>query len=137
MVDFTLTEEQLNIRLTAHDFAEGEIRPIASEYDRDARWPAQVIQKAWEVGLMNSHLPPEYGGVSASYLDGCLIAEELAWGCAGMATTLGANDLAATPVLLGGSEDIKRRYLGMLVEEPRLASFCLTEPSAGSDVSGM
>ena len=86
---------------------------------------------------MNPQLPEQYGGTGASYLDGVLIAEELAWGCAAIATTLGINELAATPVLLGGSDEIKARYLGMLSEEPRLASFCLTEPEAGSDVSAM
>jgi acyl-CoA dehydrogenase len=137
MVDFTLTEEQHHIREMAHDFSEKEIRPVAWDYDRDATWPEAIIKKAWELGLMNSHLPPEYGGVGASYLDGCLVGEELAWGCAAIATTLGANDLASAPVLLGGSEAIKQEYFGMLVEEPRLASFCLTEPDAGSDVSSM
>src|SRR5437763_5402121 len=137
MVDFTLTAEQDSIRDMAHDFAEKEIRPIAWEYDRDATWPQEIIQKAWEVGLMNFHVPAEYGGAGASYLDGCLIGEELAWGCAAIATTLGANGLAAAPVILGGSEEIKKKYFGTLVEEPRLASFCLTEPDAGSDVSGM
>ena len=137
MVDFTLTEEQHNIREMAHDFAENEIRPVAWEYDRDATWPEDIIKKAWELGLMNSHLPPEYGGVGATYLDGCLVGEELAWGCAAIATTLGANDLASAPVLLGGSDEIKEEYFGMLVDEPRLASFCLTEPDAGSDVSSM
>jgi acyl-CoA dehydrogenase len=137
MVDFTLTEEQESMREMAHDFAEKEIRPVAWAYDKDATWPQQIIEDAWEVGLMNSHLPAEYGGVGASYLDGCLIAEELAWGCAAIATTLGANELAAAPVLLGGSDAIKKRYFGMLVDEPKLTSFCLTEPDAGSDVSGM
>jgi acyl-CoA dehydrogenase len=137
MVDFTLTEEQENMREMAHDFAEKEIRPVAWDYDRDGTWPQEIIKKAWELGLMNSHLPGEYGGVGGSYLDGCLIGEELAWGCAAIATTLGANELAATPVLLGGSDETKEEYLGMLVEEPKLASFCLTEPDAGSDVSGM
>jgi acyl-CoA dehydrogenase len=70
-------------------------------------------------------------------MDGCLIEEELAWGCSGIQTTLGANGLAGAPVVIGGSEEIKRKYLGMLTEEPKLASFCLTEPDAGSDVSGM
>ena len=60
MVDFTLTEQQRNIRELAHDFAEKEIRPVAWEYDRDATWPQEIIEKAWEVGLMNSQLP---GGV--------------------------------------------------------------------------
>jgi acyl-CoA dehydrogenase len=137
MVDFTLTEEQQNMREMARDFAQNEIRPVAWEFDKEATWPGFIIKKAWEVGLMNSHLPAEYGGVSASYLDGCLIGEELAWGCAAIATTLGANELASAPVLLGGSDELKARYLGRLTEEPKLASFCLTEPDAGSDVSGM
>jgi acyl-CoA dehydrogenase len=137
MVDFTLTEEQESIRALAHDFAEKAIRPLAWEYDKHGTWPEVIINKAWELGLMNPQLPAAYGGVGASYLDGCLIGEELAWGCAAIATTLGANQLAAAPVLLGGSEELKKEYLGMLVEEPKLASFCLTEPDAGSDVSGM
>jgi acyl-CoA dehydrogenase len=137
MVDFTFTEQQEDMREMAHDFAEQEIRPVAWEYDKDGTWPAAIIQQAWELGLMNSHFPERYGGVGASYLDGCLIAEELAWGCAAIATTLGANDLAATPVLLGGSDQIKDTYLGRLTDEPKLASFCLTEPDAGSDVSSM
>ena len=137
MIDFTLTEDQRNIRELAHDFAEKEIRPVAWEYDRDATWPQEIIRKAWEVGLMNSQLPERYGGAGASYLDGVLIGEELAWGCAAIGTTLGINELAAAPVLLGGSEKIKSIYLGMLTEEPKLAWFCLTEPDAGSDVSAM
>ncbi len=137
MPDFTLTEEQRNIRELAHDFAQKEIRPVAWEYDRDATWPREIIEKAWGLGLMNPQLPERYGGTGASYLDGALIGQELAWGCAAIATTLGINELAAAPVLLGGSERIKARYLGMLSEEPRLASFCLTESEAGSDVSSM
>jgi acyl-CoA dehydrogenase len=137
MLDFTLTEEQRNIRDLAHDFAENEIRPVAWDYDRDATWPREIVEKAWDVGLMNSQLPKEYGGAGASYVDGALSGEELAWGCAAIATTLGTNGLATAPVLLGGSELIKAKYLGMLTEEPKLASFCLTEPEAGSDVSAM
>ena len=62
MVDFTLTDEQQSMREMAHDFAEKEIRPVAWEYDRDGTWPQEIIEKAWELGLMNSHLPVEYGG---------------------------------------------------------------------------
>jgi acyl-CoA dehydrogenase len=137
MVDFRLTEEQQDMQAMAHDFAEKEIRPVAWDYDRDATWPAEIIEKAWGLGLLNSQLPADYGGAGASYLEGCLIGEELAWGCAAIATSLGANGLASAPVLLGGSEAVKKQYLGMLTEEPRLASFCLTEPDAGSDVSSM
>ncbi|TMK97949.1 MAG: acyl-CoA dehydrogenase [Actinobacteria bacterium] len=137
MVDFTLTDEQRNLREMAHDFAVGEIRPVAWEYDRDATWPQEIIEKAWEVGLMNSHIPEEYGGAGAGYLDGCLIEEELSWGCSGIQTTLGCNGLATAPVIIGASEAVKQDYLGRLTEAPLLASFCLTEPDAGSDVSSM
>ena len=68
MVDFTLTDEQKNLREMAHDFAVKEIRPVAWEYDKDGTWPQELIQKAWEVGLMNSHIEEAYGGAGAGYL---------------------------------------------------------------------
>src|SRR4051812_48110491 len=86
---------------------------------------------------MNVHVPEEYGGPGLSYLDGCLIEEEISWGCSGIGTSLGANGLASAPIVLGASEALKKKYLGMLTEDYKLASFCLTEPDAGSDVSGM
>ncbi len=137
MVDFTLTDEQKDIRELAHDFAEKEIRPIAWECDKDSTFPHEVIKKAWEVGLMNSHIDEAYGGPGLDYLSGCLIEEEIAWGCSGIGTSIMCNGLASAPVALGGSEETKKEFLGMLAEEPKLASFCLTEPDAGSDVSGM
>jgi acyl-CoA dehydrogenase len=137
VVDFTLTDEQKDLRELAHSFAEKEIRPVAWDYDRDGTWPQDIINKAWEVGLMNTHVPEAYGGPGLDYLSGCLIEEEVGWGCSGIGTSLMANGLAGAPVALGGTEDVKKEYLGMLVEEPKLASFCLTEPDAGSDVSGM
>ena len=137
MVDFTLSDEQKNLRELAHDFAAKEIRPVAWELDRDGAWPQAIIDKAHEVGLMNTHIPEEYGGAGLNYLDGCIIEEELSWGCSGVQTSLGANGLASAPVMLGGSEEVKREFAEDLVSSPKLASFCLTEPDAGSDVSGM
>jgi acyl-CoA dehydrogenase len=137
VVDFTLTEEQQSMRELAHEFAAREIRPVAWEYDRDATWPQEIIDKAWELGLMNIHLPAEYGGPGLSFFEGCLVEEEIAWGCSGIGTSLGCNGLATAPIGLAASEELKREYLGRLTEAPLLASFCLTEPDAGSDVSGM
>jgi acyl-CoA dehydrogenase len=137
LVDFTLTDEQKDLRELAHDFAEREIRPVAWDYDREGTWPQEIIEKAFEVGLMNVHIPEAYGGPGLDTLSGCLIEEELGWGCSGIGTSLMANGLASAPLLIGASEEVKKRYLGMLTEEPKLASFCLTEPDAGSDVSGM
>ena len=137
MVDFTLTDEQKDLRELAHNFAEKEIRPVAWELDKEGTWPQEIVDKAWEVGLMNTHIPEEYGGPGLDYLTGCLIEEELGWGCSGVGTSLMCNGLATAPIVLGGSEETKKEYLGRLTEEAKLASFCLTEPDAGSDVSGM
>ncbi len=137
MVDLTLTDEQQDLRELAHSFAEKDIRKVAWDYDKEGTWPQDIVDKAWEIGLMNTHVAEEYGGPGLDYLSGCLIEEEMGWGCSGIGTSLMANGLAAAPVSLGGTEEVKKEYLGMLTEEPKLASFCLTEPDAGSDVSGM
>ena len=87
---------------------------------------------------MNTHVPEEYGGPGLDFLSGCLIEEELGWGCSGIGTSLAANGLGDDARSRSAArEEIKKEYLGMLTEEPKLASFCLTEPDAGSDVSGM
>jgi acyl-CoA dehydrogenase len=137
VVDFTLTDEQKALREMAHDFAEKEMRPVAWDYDKDGTWPEDVLRKAWELGLMNSHIPEEYGGPGATYMDGTLIEEELGWGCSGIGTSIACNGLATAPIALGGSEETKKEFLSRLTEDFGLASFCLTEPDAGSDVSGM
>lgn len=137
MVDFTFTDEQIALRELAHDFAAKEIRPVAWEYDRDATWPGALIEKAWEIGLVNCHIPEEYGGAGLGAIEGVLIDEALSWGCSGIATSMVASGLASAPLLVAASDELKKRYLGMLVEAPILASFCLTEPDAGSDVAAM
>ena len=137
MVDFTMSDEQLALRELAHDFAANEIRPIAWELDRDSSFPHAIIAKAHSLGLMNIHVPESLGGAGIGYLEGAIIEEELAWGCSGVQTSLGGNNLAITPLLLAGSEQLQRRYLEALVAEPLLVSFCLTEPDAGSDVAAL
>jgi acyl-CoA dehydrogenase len=136
-VSFELTDEQRDLRALAHEFAEKEIRPRAAEYDEHSIHPADVVAEAHELGLMNLHIPEEFGGPGLSIFDGILIGEELSWGCSGIAVSIVANALGAAPVLLAGSEEQKREWLPQLVEEPLLCSFALTEPNAGSDVSGI
>src|SRR5919107_1489505 len=113
------------------------MRSVAWEYDKDGSWPEDVLRKAWEVGLMNTHTPEEYGGPGLDYLSGCLIEEEFGWGCSGIGTSLACNGLATAPIILGGSEEVKQKSLGMLTGDFKLASFSPTEPAAGWDVPGM
>ena len=136
-ISFGLTDEQKALRSLAHEFAEQEIRPKAAEYDEHQTHPADVIAKAHEVGLMNPHVPEEFGGLGLSVMDGVLIGEELAWGCSGIAVSIVANSLGAAPVIIAGNDEQKREWLPPLLEEPILCSFALTEPNAGSDVSGI
>ena len=136
-ISFGLTEEQRALRELAHDFAVREIRPKAAEYDEHQTHPAEVVAKAHEVGLMNPHIPEELGGAGLGGMEGALIGEELCWGCSGIGTSIVANILGALPVLLAGTEEQKREWLAPLLEEPILCSFALTEPGAGSDVSGI
>src|SRR5919106_3616414 len=136
-VSFELTDEQKALRDLAREFAANEIRPKAAEYDEHSTHPADVIAKAHEVGLMNVHVPDELGGTGLNGFGGMLIGEELAWGCSGVATSIVANTLGAAPVLIAGTDEQKRRWIPMLLDEPLLSSFGLTEPNAGSDVSGI
>ena len=134
-VSFGLTDEQKALRELARDFAANEIRPKEHEYDEKMQHPADVIAKAHEVGLMNLHIPEEYGGAGLSSFEGMLVAEELNWGCSGIGTSISANGLGAGPVLLFGSDEQKATWMPPLVESPILCSFGLSEPGAGSDVA--
>jgi len=136
-ISFALTEEQRALRDLAHEFAEKEIRPVAAEHDELQKHPAEVIAKAHEVGLMNPHVPEELGGAGLGSMAGALIGEELCWGCSGIATSIVGNILGALPLLLAGTQEQQREWLPPLLEEPILCSFALTEPGAGSDVSGI
>ncbi len=137
MPDFSLTSEQESLRDLARKFAKTEMTPHAAECDRTARFPEEIYRKAYDLGLMNLNVPTEYGGSGLSLLDQCLIVEELAHGCAGMTTSIIANCLALEPILLGGTPEQKERFLTPFCREYHLASFCLTEPSGGSDAGAL
>ena len=136
-VSFALTEEQKELRRLARTFAEREIRPREAEYDAEQRHPAELIAHAHELGLMNLHVPAEYGGLGLSAFDGLLVGEELYRGCSGIGTSITANGLGAGPVILFGSPEQQARWLPTLVEQPLLCSFALSEPGAGSDVAAL
>ncbi len=136
-VSFQLTDEQKELRALAREFAEKEIRPLEAECDVAMRHPAEVIEKAHETGLMNLHVPEEYGGPGLPAFDGMLVGEELYWGCSGIGTSITANGLGSGPVIGFGTDEQKRQWLTPLIEQPILASFGLSEPGAGSDVASL
>ncbi len=137
MPEFSLTPDQESLRDLARKFARTEMAPHAAECDRTARFPEEIYRKAYDLGLMNLNVPTEFGGSGLGLFEQCLIVEELAYGCAGMTTSIIANCLALEPILLGGSPEQRRRFLTPFCASYQLASFALTEPSGGSDAGAI
>ena len=137
MVDFNLSDIQKEFQRTAHEFAQKEIAPRAAHHDETMEYPHEILRKAWELGLFDVTIPEEYGGLGQGTFESCLISEELGAACSGVTTALDANGLAAAPVLVGGSHEQKKEFLGRLTAEYTLAAYCVTEPSAGSDVASL
>ena len=136
-MDFNLSDEQKALRDTARRFTKERIIPVAAECDRDSKFPMDVFKEAWEIGLVNPGVPAEYGGAGMGEFENALMTEEMGYGCTGIQTSITANQLALTPVKLGGTEEQKKKYLGMLTAEPIMASYATSEPGAGSDVAGL
>jgi acyl-CoA dehydrogenase len=137
VIDFSLSDEHKALIEEARRFTRERVIPVAAECDRDSRFPMDVFKQAWELGFVNVTCPSEYGGPGMGELENTLVVEELAYGCTGIQTSLFANVLALTPIKLGGSEEQKKKYLGLLASEPVMASYATTEPDAGSDVAGL
>jgi len=139
VVEFQLTDEQLLMQKTAHEFAEKEMRPIALDYDKKGTVPWHVVQKAHDLGLDTAFIPSDYGGGGvSSTLTHVIVMEELNWGCAGIATGLIGAGLAYLPIIHMGTEDQKERFLRRFCgKEAKLGALCLTEPDAGSDVANI
>jgi len=134
----TVTDEQLMLRDMARDFSRKEIAPKAEHYDRANTFPWDVVKKAHDLGLTVLNVPEEYGGPGASVFEECLVGEELSWGCSGISTALTVNNLALLPIIVAGSAEQKKYWLGeRAVDAKHLAAYCVTEPAAGSNVVGM
>jgi acyl-CoA dehydrogenase len=141
MFDLTLTDEQNALIQTAREFARAEIAPVAGHLDEEGKFPAELMNKAFELGLINFEVPEAYGGLGLSCLTHSLIMEEIAWACAGVNTTLAANMLAAMPLIIAGNDQQKQKYLGRLTAgdggKPVYGCYACSEPDAGSDVAAM
>ncbi|NUN49360.1 MAG: acyl-CoA dehydrogenase family protein [Candidatus Brocadiae bacterium] len=136
MVDFRLTEEQKALVDLARKFGNAEIRPIAARHDESHEFPHDVFKKALDLGLLNVNIPVEYGGTGMTLMDECLINEELGAACPGIAASMEVNNLSNWPIVLGGSPEIKKKYLPK-INEGWKGAYALTEPEAGSDVAGI
>ena len=137
-ISFELDVEQRALRELAHEFAERELRPIAREWDEREDCPPELLGKAAALGLTSHAIPTEYGGGGVSAVSSSLVAEELSWGCAGLAAPIGATMFPVRPLLHAGSDEQKRRWLPRLASEDGcLAAIAFTEPGAGSDVAGI
>ena len=134
--NFALSEEQKMLQALARDFARNEIAPVAEHYDQTGEFPLPVIEKARQAGLINTNIPMEYGGAGASLVEEAVVCEELAWGCTGISTSILINNLAAIPIIVAGTDEQKKEWLGRMMGG-QLGAYAVTEPAAGSDVAGM
>ena len=134
---FQFTEEEQSILAAAKDFAVKEMMPQAAKYDQSMEYPWDIIKKAHEAGLLNLSIPAELGGLGLSHVMQTAITEQLGYGCSAMATAMVGNDLALGPLLVAGNAEQKKEFTSMLVKEPKMASYCVTEPGAGSDVAAI
>lgn len=136
-MDFRLSEEQTAIRDTAAGFAAEELAPFAFEWDQSRHFPVETLRKAGALGLGGIYVRDDLGGSGLSRLDAALIFEALSTGCPTIAAYISIHNMCAWMVDHYGSEEQRRRWLPGLASMDLLASYCLTEPSAGSDASAL
>ncbi|XP_063915311.1 medium-chain specific acyl-CoA dehydrogenase, mitochondrial-like [Zophobas morio] len=135
--NFELNDTQKEYQAVARKFAREEIAPVAAHYDKANEFPHEIVKKAWTLGLNNLSIPKHCGGLEEKVFNFCLILEELSWGCTGISNAISSSGLGQSPVILAGTKEQQKKYLGRLVEEPLLTAYCVTEPGTGSDVNGV
>ena len=138
-MDYGFTEYQTAIRDLSREIAEKEIRPIAAEYDREAKFPWPVVKVLAETDLFRVYIEDEYGGISdgSPIMNMVIVTEELSKACGGVALSFAGTALGTLPIILSGSEEQKKRWLPDIAAGRKLAAFALTEPQAGSDAGAV
>ena len=139
MTDFTLSPEEEELWNKAKEFTHKHVTPIASEWEKKDEFPMEVVQKAYEWGLMNLHVPKSVGGPGRSLVEETLVSEATGYGCAGMATSIMCNNLAFAPILIGATEEQLKKYITPLItgKTVKFGAFCLTERESGSDAASV
>lgn len=137
MLNFHLSQEQLDIQKRARQFALKEVLPVAWYYDRENKLPMPVLEKAYKEGFIAADIPKKYGGHGINLVESAIITEEIAAACAGLATSIFDSSLGMEPLLLSTNEAAKQKYLPKIAKDYKFASFATSEPMMGSDVAGI
>ncbi|WP_136063904.1 acyl-CoA dehydrogenase family protein [Modicisalibacter radicis] len=136
-MDFALSDDQRALQQAAADFARAELAPHAAEWDATAHFPVEVIRRAGEAGFLAIYVDEARGGLGLSRLDAALIFEQLAQGCVSTTAYLTIHNMATWMIANWGSEALRERWIERLASGELLASYCLTEPGAGSDAASL
>ncbi|MBW2049512.1 MAG: acyl-CoA dehydrogenase family protein [Deltaproteobacteria bacterium] len=137
-MDAILSEKQRVVRRSVRRFCERELEPIAGEIDREARFPWEVVEKMGKLGYFGIQVPGDLGGAGLDTLSYAIIIEEISRVCAGLGLCVTVhNSVAVYPILAFGTEEQKRRWVPPLARGEKIGAFCLTEPNAGSDATGI
>jgi acyl-CoA dehydrogenase len=136
-MDFDLSDEQEQLRSEVRRFAENEVRPVATEYDVEEKYPWEVIEEAAEMGLLGAQIPFEYGGGGYETLDLCLVIEELFAADPGIGLCLTSTAFGSEAIMEFGTEEQKEEYLPPIAEGEAIMGAAISEPDTGSDVSSV
>ena len=136
-MDFELTDEQRLFRRTLRDFVDGEIVPVARDWEHAGRYPTEIVTTMRDLGLFGITVPEEYGGLAADMVSFTLVFEEVSRGWMGIAGILGSHSLSCWMIARHGTEEQKKRYLPELASGERRTGIALTEAGAGTDLQGI
>ncbi len=136
-MDFELNEDQLAFAEVAKQFADQMLAPHAAEWDENHHFPKDVLRQAGELGFLSIYTPPEHGGLGLSRLDAAIIFEQLAMGCTATTAFMTIHNMASWMITSFAKTEVAQQFSADLISGEKLASYCLTEPNAGSDAASL